>query len=91
VALLAPHFYNLVVKTHIVNFTEEVLAGMIVSRWWIDTELASYAVLPAVARWTHVELEFHSRFRRHYLGPHFTDIVKDIPSNILIYSKDILE
>ncbi|KAJ7307653.1 hypothetical protein DFH08DRAFT_1051513, partial [Mycena albidolilacea] len=91
VTLLAPHFHNLVVKTHIVNFTEEVLAGMIVSRWWTVTELASYAVLPAVARWTYVELEFPSRFRRHYLGPHFTDTVKDIPSNILIYSKDIVE
>jgi hypothetical protein len=50
VALLAPHFHNLVVKIHIVNFTEEVLADMIVSRWWTETELASYGVLPAVAR-----------------------------------------
>ncbi|KAJ7844801.1 hypothetical protein B0H13DRAFT_2364032 [Mycena leptocephala] len=91
VALLAPHFHNLVVKTHIVNFTEEVLHHRDTIMPATDTELASYAVLPAVARWTYVELEFHSRFRRHYLGPHFTDMVKDIPSNILIYSKDIVE
>lgn len=75
----------------LVHPDRDLRAGMIVSRWWTDTELASYAVLPAVARWTHVELEFHSRFRRHSLGPHFTDIVKDIPSSILIYSKDIVE
>ncbi|KAJ7234621.1 hypothetical protein B0H12DRAFT_155552 [Mycena haematopus] len=41
------------VSRPMVNFIEEVLAGMVVSRWWTDAELASYA---AVARWTHVEL-----------------------------------
>ncbi|KAJ6466210.1 hypothetical protein C8R45DRAFT_1172581 [Mycena sanguinolenta] len=89
VAPLAPHLHSLVVKTHIVNLTDEVLAGMIVSRWCTDIELASYAIPPAVARWTHVKLEFYLRFRRYYLGPHFTDIVKDIPSNILIYSRTV--
>ncbi|KAF7357480.1 Cytochrome P450 [Mycena sanguinolenta] len=83
----APCLHSLVVRSVEGNFTEEVLADMIASRWWTDTELAS--VSPAVARWTHVELQFGIGSHQHRLGPRFTDIVKDIPSDILIYSKGI--
>ncbi|KAJ6466323.1 hypothetical protein C8R45DRAFT_877011 [Mycena sanguinolenta] len=79
---LLPRLYNLVVchykKT---NFTETMLAGMIASRWWSDTELASYAAPPAVARWTHVEFDMGT----HEWGSKFVDILKDIPSHVLVY------
>ncbi|KAF7363978.1 F-box domain-containing protein [Mycena sanguinolenta] len=61
------------------NFTEDTLARMIVSRWWTDTELASRLVPPAVARWTHVELNGN-----RYLGEELADMLKDLPSDVLI-------
>ncbi|KAF7357617.1 hypothetical protein MSAN_01358100 [Mycena sanguinolenta] len=64
-----------------VNFTGEILAGMIASRWWSDAELASYGAPPAVARWTYVEFDMGF----HEWGPHFADILKDIPSDVLTY------
>jgi hypothetical protein len=62
--------------------------------FWLEAWASTTLVLAGMIVsqwWTHVELEFHSRFPGHHLGPHFTDIVKDIPSNILIYFKDIVE
>ncbi|KAF7357483.1 F-box domain-containing protein [Mycena sanguinolenta] len=83
---LAPRLHSLVVKSVKRNFTEDVLAGMIASRWWTDAELAS--VSPAVARWTHVKLKFGFG-GQDCLGPRFRDIVKAIPSEILIYDKPV--
>ncbi|KAF7357547.1 hypothetical protein MSAN_01351000 [Mycena sanguinolenta] len=80
VAPLAPRLHDLVVWSDTVNFTEDVLAGMIASRWWTDTELASLVAPPAVPRWTHVELDMEYHF-----GPQFDDILKHIPSDVLRY------
>ncbi|KAJ6451608.1 hypothetical protein C8R45DRAFT_1083655 [Mycena sanguinolenta] len=85
VAPLAPCLHNLVVRNRFFLLTEEVLAGMIASRWWPDTELATHAA-PAVARWTYVELQFGWGDRRHCFGPLFTDIVKDVPAHILVHA-----
>jgi hypothetical protein len=47
----------------------DILASMLVSRWWTDTELASNPDPPAVARWTLVRLE-------GFLEPHFVNIMQ---------------
>ncbi|KAJ6508502.1 hypothetical protein C8R45DRAFT_967636 [Mycena sanguinolenta] len=86
---LASRLQSLIVDSvfNRVYFTEDVLAGMIASRWWTDTELAAYAVPPAVARWTWVVLNFGYHFGRqeYHLGPRFTTMVKDkaIPPHVL--------
>ncbi|KAF7357474.1 F-box domain-containing protein [Mycena sanguinolenta] len=82
---LVPWLHTLIVRTQTSYFTEDTLARMVVSRWWTDAELASLGALPAVARWTYVELEFGFRSQRHYFGPRFTEIVKNIPADILKY------
>jgi hypothetical protein len=46
----------------------DIMASMIASRWWTDTELASNPNPPAVARWTIVRLE-------GYLESRFVDII----------------
>ncbi|KAF7357616.1 F-box domain-containing protein [Mycena sanguinolenta] len=78
---LVPRLHNLVVSSEMADFTEDVLAGMIASRWWTDTELDSEVTPPAVARWTHVEFDIEG----YEWGPQFGDILKDIPSDILSY------
>ncbi|KAJ6451606.1 hypothetical protein C8R45DRAFT_1223788 [Mycena sanguinolenta] len=79
VAPLVPGLHDLIVRGHFEGFTEDHLAGMIASRWWPDTELASHSVLRAVARWTQLQLEFE----RHTLSQRFTEILKDMPSDVL--------
>ncbi|KAJ7236745.1 hypothetical protein B0H12DRAFT_125448 [Mycena haematopus] len=59
------------------NFTKDILAGMIASRWWTDAELALRSVPPAVARWTRVEL--WGDFAEYVI-----DIVKNRSSDIPI-------
>ncbi|KAF7357618.1 hypothetical protein MSAN_01358200 [Mycena sanguinolenta] len=80
---LVPRLHNLFVRQwyHMVNFTETVLAGMIASRWRSDAELASDAAPPAVARWTHVEIDM----RAHEWGSKFMEILRDVPPNVLVY------
>ncbi|KAJ6451582.1 hypothetical protein C8R45DRAFT_1041721 [Mycena sanguinolenta] len=70
----APRLHSLVV--HGRAWSEDILAGMIASRWWTDAELVS--VSPVVARWTRVELKFPGG-----LSPRSADILKDIPSDVL--------
>ncbi|KAF7365496.1 hypothetical protein MVEN_00422600 [Mycena venus] len=55
-------------------FTEELLAGMIASRWWTDNELASRTVAPVVSRWKLVQL-------RHKFSEDFLGIVEDLRRN----------
>ncbi|KAF7357526.1 hypothetical protein MSAN_01348900 [Mycena sanguinolenta] len=76
---LAPCLRHLAVESK-KSFSEDVLAGMIASRWWTDTELASFVAPPAVARWTRVELTIQP-----HLSQHFVDVLKDIPSDVLVY------
>ncbi|KAF7357564.1 F-box domain-containing protein [Mycena sanguinolenta] len=75
---LVPRLHHLTVRDEEMNFTEEILAGMIASRWWTDTELISFVVPPAVARWTHVNLDVEYDF-----GSQFEDILKHVPSDVL--------
>ncbi|KAJ7264900.1 hypothetical protein B0H12DRAFT_1230548 [Mycena haematopus] len=77
VSPLAPHLRNLCLDHIGKNFTENILVGMIVSRWWSDIELASCVVPPAVSRWTRVEL-------RGYVGRHVIDIVRNLSSDLPI-------
>ncbi|KAJ6466257.1 hypothetical protein C8R45DRAFT_1219376 [Mycena sanguinolenta] len=81
---LAPHLHILIVQSNDAKFTEDILAGMIASRWWTDAELASLPVPPAVARWTFVDLDLE----RYDWGLHFVATLKDIPSRVLIYSEE---
>ncbi|KAF7357463.1 hypothetical protein MSAN_01342400 [Mycena sanguinolenta] len=83
---LAPCLHNLVVNNRALNLTEDLLASMIASRWWSDPELAACAVPPAAARWTYVELQFGLGDEWHHFGPGFTDIVKDVPSHVLVHA-----
>ncbi|KAF8208437.1 hypothetical protein K438DRAFT_1961048 [Mycena galopus ATCC 62051] len=74
---LVPHLHSLVLGgNELEALTEDILAGMIASRWWTDTELATHVVPPAVARWTHVEVQ--------WLGQPFFDMLKELPSDVLI-------
>ncbi|KAJ6501972.1 hypothetical protein C8R45DRAFT_818355 [Mycena sanguinolenta] len=77
---LAPNLHNLVLREIDFrdNFTENMLARMITSRWWIDAELGSRLVPPVVARWTYVELEAG----RYYLSENLADMLEDLPSNV---------
>ncbi|KAJ6466434.1 hypothetical protein C8R45DRAFT_1173086 [Mycena sanguinolenta] len=77
VTALLPRLHHLVLECmeHVV--TDDILAGMIASRWWTDAALASRSDPPAVARWTHVELWFD--FSGHIL-------LQDMPSDILMTS-----
>jgi len=54
-------------------FTEDILAGMIASRWWTDAELASCLTPPAVARWTFVQLSMRGKF-----SPEFEAIAENL-------------
>ncbi|KAJ6451602.1 hypothetical protein C8R45DRAFT_1041777 [Mycena sanguinolenta] len=80
---LAPCLHTLIVKNISPNFTEDILAGMIASRWWTDTELASLEALPAVTRWKYVEFKFH---RKYTFGTKFAEMLTDIPSDVLVHS-----
>ncbi|KAJ7661578.1 hypothetical protein DFH06DRAFT_1192696 [Mycena polygramma] len=53
-------------------FDEHELTEAIVSRWWIDTELARRVPLPAVARWTRIAI---ASFRTQ-LTKTFTDMIE---------------
>ncbi|KAJ6501966.1 hypothetical protein C8R45DRAFT_1209619 [Mycena sanguinolenta] len=77
---LAPNLRYLRICKHtaVVNFTEEMLARMITSQWWTDAELASRLVPPAVARWTHVELDGN-----RYLSGELSAMLKGVPSDVL--------
>ncbi|KAJ6466456.1 hypothetical protein C8R45DRAFT_1173125 [Mycena sanguinolenta] len=68
---LVPRLHNLVLEGMVHRVTDDILAGMIASRWWTD------AASRSVARWTHVELW-------HDLSGHL--LLKDIPSDILMTS-----
>ncbi|KAJ6502052.1 hypothetical protein C8R45DRAFT_975189 [Mycena sanguinolenta] len=59
------------------NFTEDILAGMIASRWWTDAELAARLVPPAVARWTRIELHGDE------LSESFFEMLEYLPSDVL--------
>ncbi|KAJ6501935.1 hypothetical protein C8R45DRAFT_924411 [Mycena sanguinolenta] len=48
----ANHLHTLLFNDPGDNFTEDNMASMIASRWWIDGELASHPIPPVVARWT---------------------------------------
>ncbi|KAF7346578.1 F-box domain-containing protein [Mycena sanguinolenta] len=86
---LAPCLQSLEVLGSVMNFTEDVLAGMIASRWWTDIELATNTVRPAAARWTSVVLQFGGfGHNQYHFSPRFADIVKDMPSDVLKYRKD---
>ncbi|KAF8187009.1 hypothetical protein K438DRAFT_1024088 [Mycena galopus ATCC 62051] len=75
---LVPHLHSLVLQGREAGtLTEDNLAGMIASRWWTDTELASHGITPPVARWTRVELKWS-------LGADFFNALKNIPSDVLI-------
>ncbi|KAJ6466473.1 hypothetical protein C8R45DRAFT_1021858, partial [Mycena sanguinolenta] len=74
---LVPRLHHLVLEGMEHDVTDDILAGMIASRWSTDATLASRSVQPAVARWTHVELWYD-------LSGHF--LLKDIPSDILMTS-----
>ncbi|KAF7357464.1 F-box domain-containing protein [Mycena sanguinolenta] len=80
---LLPQLHNLVVKSEVMSFTQDVLAGMIMSRWWP----ASSEAPPAVTSWTHVELEFGRRCAT-LNSARFADMLKDIPSDVLIVSRN---
>ncbi|KAJ6451607.1 hypothetical protein C8R45DRAFT_1124652 [Mycena sanguinolenta] len=80
---LLPCLHNLVVKCEVTNFTEDVLAGMIMSRW--RPADAVLEVPPAVVSWRHVALEFGRRYTALDL-PRLADILKDIPSDVLVVS-----
>ncbi|KAJ6451604.1 hypothetical protein C8R45DRAFT_1223786 [Mycena sanguinolenta] len=83
VAPLAPCLHNLDVHNPTVMFTEDLLAAMIASRWWSDTELAGYTT--AVARWTR-EIAIRSVPPLHRFGRGFDDAMKHIPPHVLIHS-----
>ncbi|KAJ7837712.1 Spo11/DNA topoisomerase VI subunit A [Mycena leptocephala] len=74
---LCPRLHHLVLEEIIDIDSEDVLARMIASRWWTDTELAAHSAPPAVARWTLVKTDYD--FSQHCL-----DILKDLPSDVLI-------
>ncbi|KAJ6502005.1 hypothetical protein C8R45DRAFT_975067 [Mycena sanguinolenta] len=67
---LVPHLHVLSLEDIGDNFTEDVLAGMIASRWWAVAESAE------VSQWTRVQLcgDF---------SQHFFDILKDLPPDVL--------
>ncbi|KAF7357600.1 F-box domain-containing protein [Mycena sanguinolenta] len=68
---LVPYLqYFVLESTYIMNFTEDILAEMIASRWWIDAESTTP---PSVARWTNVELGGD-----HEFSEHFMDIMMDV-------------
>ncbi|KAF8208485.1 hypothetical protein K438DRAFT_1812282 [Mycena galopus ATCC 62051] len=73
---LAPRLHHLMFdgRGRYFKFTEDILADMIISRWWTDAQLAS--PLPVVARWTRVGL--------WGLDQHFYDMLKELPSNVVI-------
>jgi hypothetical protein len=76
---LCPRLHHLVLE-EIIDIgvqSEDILARMIASRWWTDTELAAHSAPPAVARWTLVKTDYD--FSQHCL-----DILKDLPSDVLI-------
>ncbi|KAF7357479.1 F-box domain-containing protein [Mycena sanguinolenta] len=56
---LVPRLHNLVIDGTQV-LTENVVVGMIASRWWEDTEL----VPPSISRWTHLELKVRCNWTR---------------------------
>ncbi|KAJ7366384.1 hypothetical protein DFH08DRAFT_166943 [Mycena albidolilacea] len=67
---LVPHLHRLVLELRLPESgLADILASMLASRWWIDTELASNPDPPAVARWTLVRLE-------GFLEPHFANIMQ---------------
>ncbi|KAJ7863452.1 hypothetical protein B0H14DRAFT_3862812 [Mycena olivaceomarginata] len=66
---LVPHLHYLVLELMLPEGgLANIMASMIASRWWTDTELASNPDPPAVARWTIVRLE-------GYLESRFVDII----------------
>ncbi|KAJ6451611.1 hypothetical protein C8R45DRAFT_89229 [Mycena sanguinolenta] len=79
VAPLAPHLHNFVITSVASTFSHDILAGMIASRWWTNIQ----PVRPAVARWTHVQLYVG----KNHWSPDFMDILKDIPSHVLVLNR----
>ncbi|KAF7354795.1 F-box domain-containing protein [Mycena sanguinolenta] len=77
VSPLAPHLHNLYLDYIGNKLTEDLLAGMIVSRWWTDAELESRLVPPAVSRWTRVQL--YGSFSEQFINS-----LKDLPSDVLL-------
>ncbi|KAF8208499.1 hypothetical protein K438DRAFT_275591 [Mycena galopus ATCC 62051] len=73
---LVPCMHHFVFRPHKHEFTQDILAAMIISRWCTDTKLASHVGTPIVARWTHVELQGFDQ--------HFFDMLKELPSNVLV-------
>ncbi|KAJ7264949.1 hypothetical protein B0H12DRAFT_1230583 [Mycena haematopus] len=74
---LVPHLHNLYLHVGN-NFTDDILAGMIASRWWTDTELASRSAPPAVSRSTHVALRGRS-------AQNVINIVRDLSPDVPIF------
>ncbi|KAJ6584491.1 hypothetical protein B0H19DRAFT_1368079 [Mycena capillaripes] len=59
--------------------SEDILLGMILSRWWTDAQQASRSAPSAVSRWKRINLTVHSRtfrFSRHFLA-----VASDLESN----------
>ncbi|KAF8208207.1 hypothetical protein K438DRAFT_318443 [Mycena galopus ATCC 62051] len=62
---LVPRLHDfLFQETQSNNFSEDILANAIASRWWTDVEMASRRVPPVVARWVNVELR--GNFSEHF-------------------------
>ncbi|KAF8208535.1 hypothetical protein K438DRAFT_1812395 [Mycena galopus ATCC 62051] len=77
---MGSHLHTLVLENHHNIFTEDILAGMIASRWWTDAELASHFIPPAVARWTLVRLWSISRRSGEEFSQRFLDAMEDLRS-----------
>ncbi|KAF7363972.1 hypothetical protein MSAN_01055800 [Mycena sanguinolenta] len=78
---LAPHLHNLFIDGIVPdNFTPDILAGMIASRWWTDAESAWHLAPSSVARWTRVQL--------YSLSSHqYTSILDRLPPDVLTISR----
>ncbi|KAJ6466209.1 hypothetical protein C8R45DRAFT_1020879 [Mycena sanguinolenta] len=66
VAPLVPHLHHLVlIDIEEDGFAGDALEHMFVSRWWTDAEITSSP--PAVARWSHLELELRDRYSEEFM------------------------
>ncbi|KAJ6513024.1 hypothetical protein C8R45DRAFT_1153768 [Mycena sanguinolenta] len=83
---LAPRLHDWVVHDRRAVVDQDILAHMLVSRWWPTSDGLELAPR-TVARWTRVVLHFGQNLKRYYMGSRFTQMVKDIPPDVLEYPK----
>jgi hypothetical protein len=76
---LVPRLHDLTILGISDYLSEDVLAGMIASRWW--TELASNSAPPTVARWRYIKLQSTSG-----LSKHFVDMMEGLAREGLLWS-----